>query len=297
MGSDRLTAELTVDARAMIGEGPVWDHGSRRLLWVDIPAGVVHRLDPATGASERILAGQPVGSVGIRREGGLVAALRDGFGLLAPGGQGVERLIEVEKDLAANRMNDGKCDCGGRFWAGTMATDHTPKAGALYCLRPAGPGHAVSREVDAITVANGLDWSPDDRLMYYIDSPTQRVDVFDFDPERGSLGNRRPLIQIAAADGLPDGMTVDAEGFLWVALFRSGKVRRYSPAGTPDMEIRLPVTLVTSCAFGGADLGDLYITTARHRLTPAESAAQAVAGGLFVCRPGPIGRPAFHFTG
>jgi sugar lactone lactonase YvrE len=297
MGSDRLTAELMTDARAMIGEGPVWDHRGQRLLWVDIPNGVVHRLDPSTGASERILAGQPVGSVGIRRNGGLVAALRDGFGLLAPGEPGIERLIEVEKGLTANRMNDGKCDCRGRFWAGTMATDHTPKAGALYCLRPEGSGYAVSQELDAITVANGIDWSPDNRLMYYIDSPTQRVDAFDFDPDQGRLRNRRPLIEIAAVEGLPDGMTVDAEGFLWVALFRSGKVRRYSPAGTPDIEIRLPVTLVTSCAFGGADLGDLYITTARHRLTPAEAAAQAIAGGLFVCRPGPIGRPAFHFAG
>jgi sugar lactone lactonase YvrE len=297
MAADSLTAELIADARAMIGEGPVWDHGGRRLLWVDIPNGIIHRLDPGTGTSERTLAGQPVGSVCVRRSGGMIAALRDGFGILSPGSQGVERLIAVETELTGNRMNDGKCDCRGRFWAGTMATEHAPGAGTLYCLRPAGTGYAVSEELKGITVANGLDWSPDNRLMYYIDSPTQRIDVFDFDAERGKLSNRRPLVRIAPGDGLPDGMTVDAEGYLWVALFRGGKVRRYSPGGTPDMEIRLPVTLVTSCAFGGPDLADLYITTARHRLTAAEAAEQVIAGGVFVCRPGPVGRPAFLFAG
>jgi sugar lactone lactonase YvrE len=297
MGSDRLTAELTVDARAMIGEGPVWDPIGRRLFWVDIPNGIIYRLDPGTGASERTLTGQPVGSVGVRRDGGLIAALRDGFGVFSARSQSVDELIEVEKALANNRMNDGKCDCRGRFWAGTMATDHTPQAGTLYRLERAGTGYAVAAALTGITVANGIDWSPDNRLMYYIDSPTQRVDVFDFDAERGTLSHRRSLVEIAASDGLPDGMTVDAEGYLWVALFRAGKVRRYSPAGMADMEISLPVTLVTSCAFGGPDLADLYITTARHRLTAAEAAEQTTAGGLFVCRPGPVGRPSFVFAG
>jgi sugar lactone lactonase YvrE len=297
MTPGRLTAELTVDARAMIGEGPVWDQTRRRLLWVDIPNEVIHMHDPSTGASESKLTGQPVGSVGIRRDGGLVAALRDGFGMFSARSQGVDELIEVEKALTGNRMNDGKCDCRGRFWAGTMATNHTPQAGTLYRLERAGAGYAVSAEVAGITVANGIDWSPDNRLMYYIDSPTQRVDVFDFDAERGKLSNRRPLVEISPSEGLPDGMTVDAEGYLWVALFRGAKVRRYSPDGMADMEVRLPVTLVTSCAFGGPDLAELYITTARHRLTAAEAAEQATAGGLFVCRPGPVGRLPFRFAG
>ena len=297
MGSSRVRAELAVDARAMIGEGPVWDDAGRRLLWVDIPEGIVHAFDPATGTSERRRLGQPVGSVALRRDGGLVAALRDGFGLFSARGQDADEIIEIEKTLAANRMNDGKCDCRGRFWAGTMATDHTPGAGTLYRLQRTSAGYAVSPEVAGVTVANGIDWSPDNRLMYYIDSPTQRIDVFDFDAERGALSNRRPLVQIAAADGLPDGMTVDAEGHLWVALFRAGKVRRYGPDGSAGMEIDLPVTLVTSCAFGGPDLAALFITTARHRLTAAEAAEQTTAGGLFVCRPGPVGRVPFLFAG
>lgn len=297
MASGRLRAELLVDARAMIGEGPVWDGASRRLLWVDIPEGIVHSLDPATGASERRLVGQPVGSVAIRRDGGLVAALKDGFGLFSARGQGADEIVEVETTLAGNRMNDGKCDCRGRFWAGTMATDHTPGAGTLYRLEHRGEGYAVSPALAGITVANGIDWSPDNRLMYYIDSPTQRIDVFDFDAERGTLSNRRPLVEIPPSDGLPDGMTVDAEGHLWVALFRGGKIRRYGPDGRAGMEIDLRVTLVTSCAFGGPDLATLYITTARHRLTAAEAAEQSTAGGLFACRPGPVGRLPFLFAG
>ncbi len=131
--------------------------------------------------------------------------------------------------------------------------------------------------------------------MYYIDSATQRIDVFEFDADLGTLSGRRPFVEIPASEGLPDGMTVDSEGCIWVALFRAGKVRRYTPYGTIDMEVTVPVTLVTSCAFGGSSLEDLYITTARHRLTTAEASLQTTAGGVFVCRPGPVGRQPFSF--
>ena len=290
-----ITAELLDDARATIGEGPVWDDRSQRLLWVDVAAGLVHWLDPATGQRKSLEVGQPVGAVGLCADGGLVAAVRDGFALFAPGGGTMSRLLPVERSLAGNRMNDGKCDRRGRFWAGTMAIDHTPNAGTLYRLERTNGHDAVSAIFSGITVANGLDWCPDNRLMYYIDSPTQRIDVFDFDEESGTLANRRVFAEIAAADGLPDGMTVDAEGHVWVALFRGAKVRRYRPDARIDLEVHVPVTLVTSCAFGGPDARDLYITTARHRLTPAEAAEQTTAGGVFVCRPGPAGRLPFRY--
>jgi sugar lactone lactonase YvrE len=290
-----ITAELLDDARATIGEGPVWDDRSQRLLWVDVAAGVVHWLDPTTGHRARLEIGQPVGAVGLGADGGLVAAVRDGFAFFAPDSATMSRLLPVERALTGNRMNDGKCDSRGRFWAGTMAIDHTPNAGTLYRLTTAS-GHAtVSAIFSGITVANGLDWSPDNRLMYYIDSPTQRIDVFDFDEESGALANRRVFVEIPAADGLPDGMTVDAEGHVWVALFRGARVRRYRPDGEIDLEVKVPVTLVTSCAFGGPRCEDLYITTARHRLTPEEAAEQTTAGGVFVCRPGPAGRLPFRF--
>jgi sugar lactone lactonase YvrE len=295
MTSRTITAELLDDARATIGEGPVWDDRSRRLLWVDIPAGLVHRFDPTTGESSSLKVGQPVGAVGLGADGGLVAAVRDGFAFFAPGSATMTRLMPVERSLTGNRMNDGKCDSRGRFWAGTMAVDHTPEAGTLYRLERTNGDDAVTAIFSGITVANGLDWSPDNRLMYYIDSPTQRIDVFDFDEESGALINRRAFVEIPVADGMPDGMTVDAEGHLWVALFRGAKVRRYRPDAGIDLEVNLPVTLVTSCAFGGPGHESLYITTARHRLTPAEAAEQTMAGGVFVCRPGPAGRLPFRF--
>jgi sugar lactone lactonase YvrE len=203
----KITAELLVDARATIGEGPVWDDRSQRLLWVDISAGRVHWLDPTTGKQVSLEVGQPVGAVGLAADGGLVAALRDGFALFPQGRSTISQLLPVERSLTGNRMNDGKCDHRGRFWAGTMATDHTPAAGTLYRLERTNGDYAVSAIFAGITVANGLDWSPDNRLMYHIDSPTQRIDVFDFDEDSGALANRRVFAEIAAADGMPKAMS------------------------------------------------------------------------------------------
>jgi sugar lactone lactonase YvrE len=295
MSLRKVTAELLIDARATVDEGPVWDIARQQLIWVDIPAGLIHRHDPLTRSDQCRSVGQPVGCVAVRSGGGLVAALQSGFGVIAEDGPSEPTFIEIEKAVRANRMNDGKCDCRGRFWAGTMAIDHTPRAGTLYRLECVGGDYRVSAEVSGITVANGLDWSSDNKLMYYIDSPTQRVDVFDFDADSGTLANRRPFIEIPRADGPPDGMTVDALGCLWVALFYAGKLRRYAPDGRAVMDVELPVTLVTSCAFGGANLDELYITTARHRLGPAQAQAQPTAGGVFVCRPGVTGRAPFLF--
>ena len=288
-------AELILDSRAMVGEGPIWDHRRGKLLWVDIPANAVHEFDPRSGADTVSDVGQPVGAVGLCKNGGLVAAVRDGFAVLPPGGPAVSDVIEVEKDRPGSRMNDGKCDCRGRFWAGTMAWEHTPGAGSLYCLQRAEGCFRVSTVLRDITIANGLDWSPDHQRMYYIDSATQRIDVFDFNADRGTVENRRTFVEILPAVGLPDGMTVDAEGGVWVALFGGGKVRRYTADGRVDLEVRLPVTLATSCAFGGPELDELYITTARHRLTREETPKQPTAGGIFVCRPGPVGRLPFLF--
>lgn len=291
-----VTAELVVDAQAMIGEGPVWDALNGRLLWVDIPAGAIHSFGRHEGHATIAHLSQPVGSLGLRQDGGLVVALRDGFGFIEPGATSVGQLVEIEKDVTGNRMNEGKPDCQGRFWAGTMAADHSPGRGTLYRLRslPDG-GRDVAPMLHGITIANGLDWSPDNRTLYYIDSATQRIDCFDFDPETGSLSGRRPLIAIPPAEGLPDGMTVDGDGHLWVALFGGGRIRRYSPDGRAEMEVIVPVTLVTSCAFGGAHLDELYITTARHRLAPEQTKTQPTAGGLFACRPGSPGRLPFRF--
>jgi sugar lactone lactonase YvrE len=292
-----MQAELVQDVRAEIGEGPVWDECTGRLHWLDINAGVVHRWSPADDSDLTLEVGQPVGSLALGAQGGLALAVRDGFALIPAGTEHVERLIPVERELMGNRMNDGRCDPAGRFWAGTMSTDRLQGAGSLYCLEQVEASLLPRRVFGGLTIANGIDWSPDGQRMYYIDSPTQRVDIFDFDMESGTVRNRRPFAKIPESEGLPDGMAVDADGGVWVALFWAGRLRRYSPASEIVQEIEIPVTLVTSAAFGGPDLGDLYITTARHRLTPEERANQTHAGSLFWCRPGPVGRPPFRFRG
>ncbi len=279
----------------MIGEGPVWDEHGGRLFWVDITAGIVHRWSPREGDDRVLEVGQPVGSLALGVQGGMVLAVRDGFALIPAGVDRVSAVVDVEREATSSRMNDGRCDVAGRFWAGTMDRDHRPRAGAVYRLEPIEGTLSATRVIAGVTISNGIDWSPRSDLMYFVDSQTQRIDTFDFDAVSGELGDRRVFVEIPPVDGLPDGIAVDTDGYVWVALFGAGAVRRYSPGGCIDRDIRLPVTLVTSVAFGGPDLSDLYITTARHRLTPQEHARQTHAGSVFVCRPGPIGRAAHRF--
>lgn len=286
--------ELVLDARAELGEGPVWDARSARLIWVDIMRGRVHRFDPATGRDEMREVGEPVGAAVPAADGSLMLATMSGFARLDFDAGGVAPIAQVEADRPDTRMNDGACDPAGRFWAGTMAFEHRTRrgAGALYRLDPDGRATAMLRDV---TLSNGIDWSPDGRLMYYVDSGTQRVDAFDFDVARGTLSNRRPLVRIAAETGVPDGLTVDAEGFLWLAVWGGAAVHRYSPHGVLDRVVRMPVTQPTKCWFGGQDLADLFITSAWIDLSAEEQAAQPLAGGLFRVRPGVRGKPATLF--
>ena len=218
--------------------------------------------------------------------------MRDGFGFLDTATERWELIAEVEADNPGNRMNDGSCDSAGRFWAGTMAFDDSPGAGSLYRLET---DHRVVKIFGDVGISNGIGWSPDDTKMYYIDTPTKRVDVFDYDPESGEIANRRPLVEVA--DCSPDGLTIDAEGFIWVAMWEGWSVRRYAPDGRLDRVVELPVSAVTSCAFGGLDLSDLYITTASRDLTSEGHQAQPHAGGLFRCRPGVRGLPAHSYGG
>lgn len=284
-------AAIAHDPGAEHGEGPAWDAAAGRLIWVDLLRGIVHRLDPATGDDQPVQVGQPVGAAVPRAGGGLALAVRDGFALLDPGSDRPRMVAEVEADTPSNRMNDGKCDSSGRFWAGTMAFDPVPGAGALYRLDSDG---RVTTVLENVTISNGLDWSPDERLMYYIDSPELRVDVFDHDPDTGAVENRRPLLDTPAELGVPDGMTLDADGFLWVAFYGGGRVRRYAPDGALERELMLPVAYTTSCAFGGEALDRLYVTTSRVELGPDDTSA---AGAVFELAPGERGRAAHVFAG
>ena len=284
--------EVASDAGAELGEGPAWDSRSSELAWVDITPGRVHFLGPG-GGERTVEVGQPVGAVVPRASGGHVLAVRDGFAALAGDGT-VTSLAHVEHERPGNRMNDGKYDRHGRLWAGTMALDETPGAGALYRLDP---DATVSTILEGVTISNGLAWSLDDRTMYYVDTPTQRIDRLDYDPSTGEVENRRPLFAIPARDGSPDGMALDSEGFLWVALHGGGAVRRYAPDGVLDRVIELPASNVTSCAFGGPELEELYITCARQGLSREQLAREPLAGALFRHRPGVRGLPTESYGG
>jgi sugar lactone lactonase YvrE len=286
--------ELIVDAHAALGEGPVWDDRAGRLYWIDLLGGIIHRTDPATGADETIAIGMAVGCLALRAGGGLVLGVADGFATVASSGIDFELILPVLASDAGTRMNDGKPDPAGRLWAGWMSWDATHGAGGLFRLDP---DLSLTRVLDGLTIPNGLDWSSDGRTMYYIDSPTGRVDRFEFDMGTGTMSAARPFVTIPSDHGLPDGMTIDAEGHLWVALFDGWGVHRYAPDGTLEDRIEVPAQQVTSVAFGGSDLDELYITTGQEDFPAAGKPDQPHAGGLFRCRPGVSGRLPNRFGG
>ncbi|GAA3888101.1 SMP-30/gluconolactonase/LRE family protein [Streptomyces sedi] len=277
--------EIAVRARAQLGEGPTWDPVTRRLIWVDILSARVHTLDPSTGRRSVLLTEQHVGAAKPRAGGGLVVNLRDGVGAYAP--DGTFRWLHREV-VPGRRGNDAAVAPDGSLWAGSMGYDERPGGGSLVRVRPDG---SVSTVLPEVTVSNGLGWSPDGGTLYYIDTPTRRVDAFTVAGD-GSVGERRVLVDTAGLSGFPDGMTVDADGCLWVAFWEGGAVRRFTPDGALDRTVELPASRTTACAFGGDDLRDLYVSTARVGLDPG---AEPVAGSLLVL-PG-IGRglapPAF----
>jgi sugar lactone lactonase YvrE len=283
--------EVVTAAGAELGEGPVWDVRSGRLAWVDIAARQVHLTDVTSGATETIDVPLPVGAVCPRAAGGFMAALQDGFWIVGDGP--AQRIATIPESRPGLRFNDGKCDPAGRFWAGTMADDQAPGAGALYRLDRDGSATLV---LDGVTVSNGLAWSLDGRTMHYIDTPTQRIDAFSFAPLTGEIGVRRPEIQVPLKSGAPDGMTIDAEGGLWVALWGGGVVHRYLE-GRLERVIELPVSQPTSCCFGGDGLDELYVTSARQGLSAPQLQAEPLAGALFRTRPGVRGLAPAVFAG
>jgi sugar lactone lactonase YvrE len=290
-----MKADLVVDARATLGEGPVWHPRKQQISWVDIEQGQLH-IHELSGEPDHVYTiGCRVGAAVWRRSGGMVLATESGwisFDLQA--GRG-EKLADPESHLPNNRFNDGKCDPYGRFWAGTMSMRREPRAGSLYVLEA---DHGVRRVLDQVTTSNGLDWSPDQSTMYYIDTPTMQVAAFDYDGPSGTIANRRTVVQFPAGVGRPDGMTVDAEGKLWIAHWDGGRVTRWDPRSGRLLDtVHLPVSRVTSCAFGGSWLDELYITTARHGLDEATLAGEPHAGGLFAVCPGATGLPAHEFAG
>jgi sugar lactone lactonase YvrE len=246
----------------------------------------VHRFDPRTGDASVVTHVEgTVGAVALTTEGSLLLAA--GTQLVLDG-----TVIGAIDDADGVRFNDGAVDADGRFWIGTMALDESPGAGTLY----RSDGGEMSPVLAPVSISNGIDWSLDGTQMYYVDSTAQRIDVFAFDATAGTLSDRRTFAEIDPVDGTPDGLTVDAEGHVWLALWDGWALRRYRPDGTLERVVDFPVSRVTSCAFGGDDLGDLYVTSASKELSEAELRAQPHAGSLFVLRPGVAGRPANRFA-
>jgi sugar lactone lactonase YvrE len=291
---DSGSVEVVVDAGATIGEGPVWDARQDVIWWVDITRNLVHRYDPNSGHDSTIDVGQAVGAVVPRASGGLALAVQDGFAVMDLETRRLNLIAPIEADRPGSRMNDAKCDTSGRLWGGTMAYDEAPGAGAFYRLDT---DHSVVTILDHVTCSNGIGWSPDDRVMYYIDSGAQQIDTFDYERATGSVRNRRKLVTIPADAGVPDGMAVDAEGYIWVAFWGGAAIRRFAPDGSPDRLVEIPAKQVTSCAFGGPGLTDLYITSAREGLAESELRAYPHSGALFIYHAAVAGQPTNSYGG
>lgn len=274
-----MLAEQVTDALAHHGEGPVWDARHGTLYWLDMLRGDVLSLD-----GRRRHLGEVAACIAPRRDGGFVVAIERSFLLVDDDWQPAPIEPVVVWDDPSVRMNEGACDPSGRFWCGSMDFDARPNRGALYCLDT---DLTVRRVFDDITISNGLEWTADGTRAYYIDSPTQRVDVCPPD-----LSSREPFVEIPTEAGLPDGLALDAEGGVWVALWGGSAVHRYGPDGRLDAVVELPVRQPTSCAFGGPDLDTLYITTSAQDLADPEPAA----GALFAVRPGVRGLPVREFA-
>jgi sugar lactone lactonase YvrE len=271
------------DPVAAHGEGPVWHTGWPGLRFVDMLAGDVLSLDPATRHLTRTHVGTVAAALRPCADGRTILAVERGFAIADAALDNVHTLGELWTDPGI-RMNDGGCDPDGRFYCGSMAYAETPGAGTLYRLNP---DASTTVMLTGVTISNGLAWSPDGSTAYYVDTPTHRIDAFDYDPVRG-LTARRTVVHVPETDGSPDGLTVDADGRLWVALWGGAAVRCYLPTGELAEQLDLPVTQVTACTFGGPHLDELYITTSRHGVDPG---TQPSAGALFMARPGAIGQP------
>ncbi len=288
--------EVVTNYHCLLGECPVWDNRQKRIFWIDILNGEIQYFYPDSNEHKTFNIGQTIGAIALKRSGGMIAALKSGFAAIDLHKGTLQIVSEVESHLPDNRFNDGKCDPAGRFLAGTMSISNRPHAGSLYVLEN---DFTVKTKIIGVTCSNGLAWSPDNKILYYIDSPTRNVVAYNYDGISGDITDMRVVINIPEGEGYPDGMTIDADGMLWIALWDGWKVIRYNPyTGKQIHQISLPVSQVTSCIFGGDTMEDLYITSARTGLSESDLNAQTLAGSLFVIKnSGFMGIEGFEFNG
>lgn len=281
--------ELTVQDE--LGEGPLWDPQDQDLYWVDIEQGCYHRYHPASGVHDLIQVGEKIGVLALRQKGGLVMATEKGFAFWDPIAKVLEHIADPEAHKPQSRFNDGAVDRKGRFWAGTLGDTNNNN---LYRLDPDLSIHKMDTGID---ISNGIGWSPDNRLMYFTDSTPCLIYVYDFDLETGSIENRRVFVDSSERKGVPDGLTIDTEGFIWSARWGGWCIDRYDPSGKLERSISMPVEFPTSVMFGGENLDQLFVTSARIEIPMAARSEYRYAGDLFRFQPGVTGLPETRFTG
>lgn len=295
MNIPSIQADIELKTNAILGEGPVWDTDENKLYWVDVVSGRLFKYNPITGINDTYEIGEHIGAAVLREKGGLLLAMKTGFAFFDPDSGKISKIADPESHLPGNRFNDGKCDPAGRFWTGTMSYKLEAGKGSLYCLHP---NLTIEQKLTAITISNGLAWNEAENTFYFIDTLTYQIAAFDYEPETGRIQNRKIIKKINKNEGLPDGMTIDEEGCLWVALYKGGRVIRVNPEnGETVFQIHLPVPKPTSCTFGGTTLDELFITTAREYMTDEEIAESPQSGSLFKVKLPLKGKPPNRFAG
>lgn len=275
-----LRAELAFECESELGEGPIWDDRTGELIWLDVTQGKIRFYSPTEKSQKEFKLDRPIGSLALTQGNHLWLALRDGFAHYSRDSQSISSFVKVvlTPDI---RFNDGAVDAQGRFLAGTMGYVPQPNTGTLYSFTSEFGYKVLLPEVG---VSNGICWSKDSSHMFYIDSLTRNIQIFDYDLKKGNLSNPQTFVTFKEEDGIPDGLTIDQEGSLWVAMWEGSQVLKIDKEGLITESIELPVTKVTSVTFGGSDLKDLYITTASFELSPRELSNQPLAGSLFKVR-------------
>jgi sugar lactone lactonase YvrE len=288
-----MKLEIFCKHKCLLGEGPVWNAQSQSIYWIDILKGEIHQFDFKKNLHQTYPINEMIGCFAFCKNGQLIMATQSGISFLDHDTGQVLKVINPENNLTNNRFNDGKCDPMGRFWAGTMSLSEEPNVGSLYVF----DNKTIEKKIENVTISNGLAWSLDQKTMYYIDTPTFEVVAFDYEKETGNISKKKIALKIPEEDGYPDGMTIDTEGCLWIAHWGGWQVTRWNPkTGEKILSIKLPVSQVTSCTFGGENLSDLFITSASVGLSAEALAQQPLAGSFFVVKNcGFKGVEAFEF--
>lgn len=290
-----MAVKLVINSKSRLGEGPSWDADKELLYWVDILGKKVHRYDPAKHENNTVELSQAPGTIAPRETGEVILAMENGFYFYNWISEELEPIDDPEKHLPYNRFNDGKCDPAGRFWAGTTDEEGINGNGALYCLDV---DLNVEKKVSGVSTSNGIAWSPDFSSMYYIDTPTMQVVRYSYYVKTGEIKNPEVVISFKDEEGIPDGMTIDEEGMLWIAHWGGGKVSRWNPeTGDKIEEIPVPAVNVTSCVFGGKHRNELFITTARTGTSNGDLEKFPYSGGLFKVKTDVKGTISYPFKG